>query len=169
MKIQLVQKRSCQINKNNYTSLSINKINNDKSALSFGIATGRTLGGSGYLNYPPAWSAGKLRILKRTPKEMQHLAEYFHNKSDEELRAIAEKAHWISAKNAEIATARLIEFVTPLRTKKTNMDAKISNLEAKGYLSDSEKEELTRLKSETNRLDNKANSARDKFEKMICW
>lgn len=154
------------------SSFAKNKQKNNyayNSNLAFGIATGRTHGGSGYLNYPIAWSAKKLAILTRTKAEMEDLAEYFHNKTNEELHEVARKAHWFSDDNYGRAAKRLIEFVTPIRSKRASMDAKIIKLEAKTSLLNSEKEELANLKNEVKRLDRKVSMVREYFESMISW
>lgn len=173
MKIQSIQSNNKQSNKkqlkNNYTEFPQKSSTNDQFIPVFGIATGRTSGGSNYLNYPVAWSASKLRILSRTRHEMEDLAEYFHDKSNSALDAVAKRAHWLSESNYRAASARLIEFVTPIRAKKISMDARASKLEARGYLSQSERQELNSLKAEIERLETKAANARDNFEAMISW
>lgn len=157
-----------QLQKNNSDSL-VGKSSQKQFMPNFGIATGRTGGGSAYLNYPPAWSARLMKILDRSASEMQDLAEYFHNKTNTELVAVAQKAHWISEENADRAAKRLIDYVTPIREKKAKMEDRAAYLEKQDYLNDSNKKELNTLKDEIKRLNSKARMARDKFEKMISW
>lgn len=138
MKIQSVQNYN---SKNNDASTQKSKfqINNHSSKPNFGV--GGCYGGGGNPFGPGEatrlvykWAPKKLRILDRTVSEMKDLAEYFHNQSNAELKAIAKEAYNDKSNIVKTATERLIEFVTPIRANKLKMVQRISELEIKKTL-----------------------------------
>lgn len=148
MKIQPLQSYN---SKSNYGARQKNelKINNSLSNPRFGMYVG---GGAhtGTGSQPVyTWASKKLRILSRTVSEMKDLAEYFHNRTDDELKAVTKEAHNWSSENAKNAANRLIEFVTPVRKTKLTMVNRIKELEfKKGFGISNLTEQKTRLNRE---------------------
>lgn len=150
MKIQAIQG-------NNYTANNKSKISLNTYPISLAKSNPQNFGSWGdmysdryrELVNSCSWSAKLLRVLSRTTSEMKDLAEYFHNKSNDELKSVMSEAHSISSENARNAANRLIEFVTPIREAKLKMVKRISELEIKKALGISNAtEQKTRLNRE---------------------
>ena len=130
MKIQSIQNKNYAPSKNSKSSTQRNF-----SIPSFGV--GGCYGGGGNAFGPGTsqkvytWAAKKLRILTRTDSEMKDLAEYFHKKSNQEIKGVTSEAHNWSSKKAEETANRLISYVSPIRNEKSRKLNRISELEIK--------------------------------------
>ena len=139
-----------------------------QKALSFGGEGGALLGTGG--SYIPQekiyWRKSDLRIHKRTPEELHDLAESFCDFfSDDDILEVCKKAYWTSH-GAIDNYRKLIEEVHKVKAYKNTLMNEFSKLAKKEHrtkqnasktrLSSAEKEILTQLESEIDRLENKA-------------
>lgn len=102
------------------------------------------------VDHSAKWSWKKLRILERSDKEMNDMAEFFHKKDDWELQQIAEgNSFVVSQDKIQKAYKKLKAAVDKVVYKKQQIEKRVE-------LGNEDSFTLNLLKSELERLDEKA-------------